>query len=922
MADQSSFTTLFAPSSLPFPITIQRLLVQQPHSPITKTQALFTYSFVPRTGAPGPSDGKAERLSKVYESPIEGQFEGWADRISHGTVVRDTNVPLVYIKEDCTHDVQLHGLCALCGRDLTGTDYTGFSETSRAKIAMVHDVGGLTVSLEEASRLEAATTSRLLSAKKLSLIVDLDQTIVHATVDPTVGEWLADSDNPNHEALDGVKSFRLGMTSGDQSVDDGCIYYVKKRSVSQSVFKKQVEMLSNHVVPSCALYHTSCRPGLDQFLADLAEIYEMHVYTMGTRAYAIEVCNVIDPDGRLFGGRILSRDESGSLTRKSLQRLFPCDDHMVVIIDDRADVWDGVPNLVKVIPCACYNYGIHSRTIDPLTPLPTVLWFSTDEFFVGIGDINSAFLPPNPSPSPLLPPSSTSVSSSTSPSFSTDTTDDSTIISLSMSEAKASTAQVLTEQIESRPLAAKALEQAKKEGSSSSSSSSVKPVDRAELDSDDDDQEDEEEEEEDDDEEDHSTKTSAQDVVRSTTPPPREAVLKDDDRELIRLFDILKTICDTFYRPGTSSTSSDGDPTTTSDVKNIIPSLKRRTFSFTSLVFSGLVALGTPASQSEWWRLATLFGAHCAESISSRTTHLVAKEAGTAKVHQAYSMKCIKVVRPGWLVDSIARWEKLDERAYLLITPDDPDPSGQDEEDEDEEKEDDQLLRLVEAGLPLGGGDLDDIDGFDEEALRRMAEQDDLDAELEEVDWANAEKEIEDALAESEYDSDASTGSARTSSSAKGLMVGSLVGKGKKRPRPSSLRSNGGSSTDDVERGGSSDSRLKSDAGGKKDQALATSSGVVADSPLQKRVKTSRMRSSNLLKVSFPHDVNFDSEARKEGGESGDPGTTNTSRASSRNGETSSELGSGAEDDDDDEAFFASMAEEVEKEWSGRTDVQ
>ncbi|SCZ99344.1 BZ3500_MvSof-1268-A1-R1_Chr7-2g09493 [Microbotryum saponariae] len=869
MADRSSFTTVFAPSSLPFPITIQRLLVQQPHSPITKTQALFTYSFVPRTAAPGPSEGKEERLCKVYESPIEGQFEGWADHIRHGTVVRDTHVPLVYIKEDCTHDVQLHGLCALCGRDLTGTDYTGFSETSRAKIAMVHDVGGLTVSLEEASRLEAATTSRLLSAKKLSLIVDLDQTIVHATVDPTVGEWLTESDNPNHEALDGVKSFRLGMTSGDQSVDDGCIYYVKKRSVSQSVSTRHV-------------------PGLDQFLADLAEIYEMHVYTMGTRAYAIEVCNVIDPDGRLFGGRILSRDESGSLTRKSLQRLFPWDDHMVVIIDDRADVWDGVPNLVKVIPY---------------------------EFFVGIGDINSAFLPPNPSPSPLLPPSSTSLSSSTSPSASTDTTDDSTIISLSMSEAKASTAQVLTEQIESRPLAAKALEQAKKEGSSSSSSS-VKPADRAGLDWDDDDQEDEEEEE-DDDEEDHSTKTSAQEVVRSTTPPPREAVLKDDDRELIRLFDILKTIRDTFYRPGTSSTSSDGDPTTTSDVKNIIPSLKRRTFSFTSLVFSGLVALGTPASQSEWWRLATLFGAHCAESISSRTTHLVAKEAGTAKVHQALSMKSIKVVRPGWLVDSIARWEKLDEREYLLITPDDPDPSGQDEEDEDEEKEDDELLRLVEEGLPLGGGDFDDIDGFDEEALRRMAEQDDLDAELEDVDWANAEKEIDDALAESEYDSDASTGSARTSSSAKVLMVGSLVGKGKKRPRPSSLRSNGGSSTDDEERGGSSDSRLKSDAGGKKDQARATSSGLVADSPLQKRVKTSRMRSSNLLKVSFPHDVNFDSEVRKEGGESGDPGTTNTSRASSRNGETSSELGSGAEDDDDDEAFFASMAEEVEKEWSG-----
>ena len=40
--------------------------------------------------------------------------------------------------------------------------------------------------------------------------------------------------------------------------------------------------------------------------------YEMHVYTMGTRAYAEEVCSFLDPDGRFFGGRILSRDESGS----------------------------------------------------------------------------------------------------------------------------------------------------------------------------------------------------------------------------------------------------------------------------------------------------------------------------------------------------------------------------------------------------------------------------------------------------------------------------------------------------------------------------------------------------------------------------------------------------------------------------------
>jgi RNA polymerase II subunit A-like phosphatase len=54
------------------------------------------------------------------------------------------------------------------------------------------------------------------------------------------------------------------------------------------------------------------RPGLQNFLDTMSELYEMHVYTMGTRTYADAICRVIDPEGKIFGGRILSRDESGS----------------------------------------------------------------------------------------------------------------------------------------------------------------------------------------------------------------------------------------------------------------------------------------------------------------------------------------------------------------------------------------------------------------------------------------------------------------------------------------------------------------------------------------------------------------------------------------------------------------------------------
>jgi hypothetical protein len=152
----------------------------------------------------------------------------------------------------------------------------GFSDTSRASIQMTHDANGPTVSLEEAQRIERETAEHLRKSRKLSLIVDLDQTIVHATVDPTVGEWIAEGEawearqaarkspqseggeattgeedevNPNWEALKDVKKFRLGPEAlgdprlrgmkrkgKDKSVEqEGCMYYIKPRWVAMNL---------------------------------------------------------------------------------------------------------------------------------------------------------------------------------------------------------------------------------------------------------------------------------------------------------------------------------------------------------------------------------------------------------------------------------------------------------------------------------------------------------------------------------------------------------------------------------------------------------------------------------------------------------------------------------------------------------------
>ena len=60
-----------------------------------------------------------------------------------------------------------------------------------------------------------------------------------------------------------------------------------------------------------------------------------------TPARIFSLPRILDPDGRLFRGRISSRDDysDGKSNRKSIRNIFPCDISMAVIVDDREDVW-------------------------------------------------------------------------------------------------------------------------------------------------------------------------------------------------------------------------------------------------------------------------------------------------------------------------------------------------------------------------------------------------------------------------------------------------------------------------------------------------------------------------------------------------------------------------------------------------------
>ncbi len=322
---------------LRYPIAISNL-IKNPGDAIKKGDTIFEYTFkwMKTVGDVVKEETWETEVTTTqsFPSSVDGELVSWSIRNGQ-EITADTTAAM--IEEDCSHSVQYAGLCAICGKDMKEASWASETlDADRAKINMIHDQTLLSVSQDEASKAEEATQRRLLKGRKLSLVVDLDQTIIHACIEPTIGQWQENKNSPNYEAVKDVVKFQLS-DDAPRGLASGCWYYIKQR------------------------------PGLKEFLEHIAEKYELHVYTMGTRAYAQEIAKIVDPTKKLFGDRIISRDENGSLTAKSLSRLFPVDTKMVVIIDDRSDVWPrNRKNLIKVVPY---------------------------DFFVGIGDINSSFLP-------------------------------------------------------------------------------------------------------------------------------------------------------------------------------------------------------------------------------------------------------------------------------------------------------------------------------------------------------------------------------------------------------------------------------------------------------------------------------------------------------------------------------------------------
>jgi RNA polymerase II subunit A C-terminal domain phosphatase len=228
--------------------------------PITATAAKQHDSSVVAIQA--PVDGIVRIYKFVVPNPKEGRD------IEIGSIVQ------------CQHPTVVSGLCAVCGVTLktnvlpnddlspgtmetTNTNSAPNSNARNTNGMTVMTVSGMTVSISEAEskRMAQEDTQRLRALRKLSLVLDLDHTLLHATADPRAELQCHRSD---------VRRLVLPFMT-----------------MEMNPFQQpqQHTWLQHHFI--------KLRPHVKEFLELAMHQYEMGVYTAGTREYAEEIAMIL-----------------------------------------------------------------------------------------------------------------------------------------------------------------------------------------------------------------------------------------------------------------------------------------------------------------------------------------------------------------------------------------------------------------------------------------------------------------------------------------------------------------------------------------------------------------------------------------------------------------------------------------------------
>ena len=198
------------------------------------------------------------------------------------------------------------------------------------KVAFLAHDPKLEVKKSYAEMMEKQAVQDLVREKKGILILDLDHTLFQVTLRPIT------------EEIQGFETWSFQTELGHTGrLMEGKTYWFNLESM-----------------PKAPPFFIHLRPGVFSFLKLASSMFELYAYTQGTSEYAKRILGGIDPSGEFFGTpfRLIAREldpSTGHTLPKNLSRVFPNEEGLVLIIDDRDDVWDKTAsgnNLIKLTP--------------------------------------------------------------------------------------------------------------------------------------------------------------------------------------------------------------------------------------------------------------------------------------------------------------------------------------------------------------------------------------------------------------------------------------------------------------------------------------------------------------------------------------------------------------------------------------------
>ncbi|KAL0222159.1 hypothetical protein RCL1_002013 [Eukaryota sp. TZLM3-RCL] len=209
----------------------------------------------------------------------------------------------------CNHSLIFINMCSLCGAIVSTP------EKSPTKVPVGKANLSLYLSSHEAEKRASSHLDTVLRTRRLSLVLDLDHTLLHSCGIRLVDKHL-------------VTSF-----------------------ISDLEFISTEEAPLSYFELHDAFYFVQVRPYAKALIKRLKEkYYDIYVFTMGTAPYAVKCLEVLDVIDDIPVSNVLSREDADAPDVKSLVRLFPTDTTTAIILDDRFDVWPEHHQMLHILP--------------------------------------------------------------------------------------------------------------------------------------------------------------------------------------------------------------------------------------------------------------------------------------------------------------------------------------------------------------------------------------------------------------------------------------------------------------------------------------------------------------------------------------------------------------------------------------------